>query len=106
VFADTLDSLQQQLDGNSLVAAFHGQPDTGILSAIPGVTRLDVLESQRLRIHFDGNDPSEAIIEQSVTQGWRLFELSPERQTLEQIFINLTCSEDDCTTDNTDESAA
>jgi ABC-2 type transport system ATP-binding protein len=106
VFADTLDSLQQQLDGNSLVAAFHGQPDTGILSAIPGVSGIDALEAKRLRIHYDSADPSEAIIEQSVTQGWRLFELSPERQTLEQIFIDLTCSEGSSPDDNTGEDAA
>ena len=34
-----------------------------------------------------------ALVEQAAAQQWRLCELTPERRTLEQIFIELTCSE-------------
>jgi ABC-2 type transport system ATP-binding protein len=57
------------------------------------VSGAEPLENGRARIHYTGADPSEALVEQAVAEHWRLYELSHERRTLEQIFIELTCSE-------------
>jgi ABC-2 type transport system ATP-binding protein len=93
VFSDSISGLEQQLKATSLIAAFHAPPDLEALAKVPGVSRVEALSGGRLRIHFTGMDPAEAVIEQAVAGGWRLYELSPERRTLEQIFIELTCSE-------------
>jgi ABC-2 type transport system ATP-binding protein len=58
------------------------------------VERAEPLADNRVRIHYRGSNPAEALIEQAVTQRWHLHELTPERRTLEQIFIELTCSEE------------
>jgi ABC-2 type transport system ATP-binding protein len=93
VFSDSIAGLEQQLKATSLIAAFHATPDMGALAQVPGVSRAEPLPGHRVRIHFTDTDPSETLIAQAVAGGWRLHELSPERRTLEQIFIELTCSE-------------
>lgn len=94
VFADTITGLEQSMDATVLIAGFHAAPDIEALQQLPGVDRVEPLADQRVRIHYKGSNPAEALIEQAVTRRWRLHELSPERRTLEQIFIELTCSEE------------
>jgi ABC-2 type transport system ATP-binding protein len=93
VFSDSLAALERQHKATSLIAAFHAAPDLESLARVPGVTRVETLGGDRVRLQFSEQDPSEAIIERAVAGGWRLHELTPERRSLEQIFIELTCSE-------------
>ncbi len=93
VFSDTIEGLEQRLTANSLHIALRTPPDAQTLAAIPGATAVDTLEAGRFRIHFDEQDPAEAIAERAVNEGWGLTELTPERRSLEQIFVELTCSE-------------
>jgi ABC-2 type transport system ATP-binding protein len=94
VFADSITGLEQRLNAISLVAGFHATPDAGTLQQVPGVTQVETLPDGRVRLHYADTDPSEALIAQAVANGWRLYELAPERRTLEQIFIELTCSDE------------
>jgi len=93
VFSDSLAGLERQLRATSLIAAFHGAPDLDALTQVPGVTHAEALGGGRVRLQFAETDPSEAVVERAVAGGWHLHELSPERRSLEQIFIELTCSE-------------
>ena len=93
VFADSIAGLEQRMDATSLIAGFHAAPNIEALQQVAGITRAEPLPDGRMRIHYADTDPSEALVEQAVTSQWRLHELSPERRTLEQIFIELTCSE-------------
>jgi len=93
VFSDSIAGLERRLTATSLIAAFHAAPDPDALAQVPGVSRAEPLPGGRVRLHFTDTDPSEALIAQAVANRWRLYELSPERRTLEQIFIELTCSE-------------
>jgi len=94
VFADTLTGLEQRLNTTSLVAGFHAGPDAATLAQLAGIAKVEPLADGRWRIFYSDTNPSEILIEQSVNRHWRLFELTPERRTLEQIFIELTCSEE------------
>jgi gliding motility-associated transport system ATP-binding protein len=93
VFSDSIAGLERQLKATSLIAAFHAAPDPEALARVPGVTRAETLADGRVRLQFNETDPSEALVERAVAGGWRLHELTPERRSLEQIFIELTCSE-------------
>jgi len=93
VFTDSMAGLERRLQATSLVAAFHAAPDSDALQQLPGVTATEPLDGGRMRIHYDAADPSEALVELAVNRNWRLHELSPDRRTLEQIFIELTCAE-------------
>jgi ABC-2 type transport system ATP-binding protein len=63
------------------------------LRQIAGVDIAERLTDGRIRVHYSDTDPAAALVEQSVNHRWGLHELTPERRTLEQIFIELTCSE-------------
>jgi ABC-2 type transport system ATP-binding protein len=93
VFSDSITGLERQLKATSLIAAFHAAPDLEALAKVPGVTRVEALGTGRVRLRFIETDPSEALVERAVAGGWRLYELNHERRSLEQIFIELTCSE-------------
>jgi ABC-2 type transport system ATP-binding protein len=93
VFADSMAGLEQRLQATSLVAAFHATPDCDALGQLPGVSSIEILDGNRMRLHYAGTDPSEALVELAVSRQWRLHELTPDRRTLEQIFIELTCAE-------------
>jgi ABC-2 type transport system ATP-binding protein len=93
VFADSIAGLEQRLTATSLVAAFHAAPHPDTLARLPGVSGAEPLGDGRVRLHFVDTDPSEVLIQQAVANRWRLHEIAPERRTLEQIFIDLTCSE-------------
>ena len=93
VFTDSTAGMEQRMNANSLIAAFNNAPDIGSLLQVSGVDHAEQLADGRIRIHYSDTDPAEALAEQSVNHHWRLRELAPERRTLEQIFIELTCSE-------------
>jgi len=93
VFTDSTAGMELRMNANSLIAAFNNAPDIGSLLQVSGVDHAEQLADGRIRIHYSDTDPAEALAEQSVSQHWRLRELAPERRTLEQIFIELTCSE-------------
>ncbi len=94
VFSDTISGLEQRLSATSLVAGFHAAPNSDALRQLPGVTGVEELADGRLRLDYADTNPSEALVAQAVANGWRLYELAPERRTLEQIFIELTCSDE------------
>jgi ABC-2 type transport system ATP-binding protein len=93
VFSESLAGLDARLHATSLLARFNSTPDIAALQRLPGVTGVDYLDDNRVRIHHGSDDPSEALVGQSVAAGWRLVELAPERSTLEQIFIDLTTTD-------------
>ena len=94
VFSDSTAGLQSRMNATAMIADFHTTPDLAALQQIAGVERTEALSDKRVRIHYGDSNPAEALIEQSVAQHWRLHELTPECRTLEQIFIELTCSEE------------
>ena len=93
VFTDSTRGMEQRMNATSLLAVFNKTPDISSVLQVAGVDKAEQLADGRIRIHFSDTDPAEALIEQSVSNHWRLRELVPERRTLEQIFIELTCSE-------------
>ncbi len=93
VYSDTTAGLDKRLSATTLLARFGNAPAASALLQLPGISHVTVLDDGRVRIDFSGDNPAEALVEHAVANGWRLQELSPERHTLEQIFIELTCSE-------------
>jgi len=94
VFAETTESLEKGLHTNSFTVRFQNAPAVTALQQLAGVDRAEALADGRFRIHHTDTNPVEALVEQAVSKHWRLCELMPERHTLEQIFIELTCSEE------------
>ena len=93
VFADSIEGLEAHLHSQHLIVVFRDPPAIDEVQTLPGIADVEPLDENRLRLKYSGENPAAAIAEQAVTRGWGLLELVPERRTLEQIFIELTCQD-------------
>jgi ABC-2 type transport system ATP-binding protein len=93
VASDTVEGLTRHLQTSSLVVGLRRPPSLEVLVEMPGVLKAETLEDGRLRLrHRLGGSPAEVLAEQAVTSGWGLYELTPERSTLEEVFVAITRS--------------
>lgn len=95
VFQDELASLTGR-DSTRLRLRFHTPPDAAALWSLPGVSSVERLDDTDFRLHHKGSEelaPEAAAL--AVKQGWGLAALTPERDSLEEIFTRLTSGEDD-----------
>lgn len=77
-------------DVHSLRVAFASPPPGAALEALPGVVGVETLAGGALRVrHAGGPQTALAIGREAVAGGWDLLELTPERPSLEQVFIDL-----------------
>ncbi len=94
VLNETIGEMRAKLQATTLLVALRTVPSITELESISGVQSVAPLEDGRLQIAYDtDNDPSDAIVEQAVANGWGLYELTPERMTLEQVFVDITCAD-------------
>jgi len=93
VFSETMQSLEKQLTSQILVLETRAPLNTDTLLQIDGVDNIETLTDHRVRMHFTGPNPAGTIAACVATQEWGLVELALDRQTLEQVFVDLTCSE-------------
>ncbi len=95
VFDDDIETLRMQMRASSLLAGFRRPPPVSVLAAVDGVGAVDELGEGRFRIHYaqDAGDLAERLVETAVTGGWRPFELTEERRSLEEIFVDITRDE-------------
>jgi len=94
VFTETTAGLQKRMFSSSLLVGFHQPPDVNTLLQFPGVSEVESLENNRFRLHHEPDiDPAEKIVSTSINENWRLFELTPEQLSLEEIFVDITCTE-------------
>jgi len=93
VFAETMQQLEQRLSSHALLLETRAALKPSALEQLAGVTRVESLGSNRARLLFDENNPADAVAACVVSEDWGLIELSLDRQTLEQVFVDLTCSD-------------
>ncbi|NOZ37685.1 MAG: ATP-binding cassette domain-containing protein [Gammaproteobacteria bacterium] len=98
VFSDDIDSLNRSMCARSLILGLQQPPAQdkleSMLNEIDGVESIEALEHGRWRIHHpEQHSPASRIAEQVVQNHWGLIELSPETRSLEQIFIDITATE-------------
>jgi len=91
VFNGGIDVLKRQRIGNKLLVGFSKAPDTEKLAKIKGVTEVEALENNMVRVRFaEGKMPHEAIVQASVKNGWGLYQIAPDQTSLEDVFVQLT----------------
>lgn len=91
VLNDSIEGLEQQMRASSLLLEISRTPDLQILAAVDGVQTIDELGEGRYRVYHDRDrSPAAQLAEAVVSSGWGLLELTPERRTMEQIFIDIT----------------
>lgn len=91
VFSDSMQSLDAGMVGDSLVLGALRLPDEKLLANLPGVAQVEMLGNGRARLRYaaDAEFPARLSIA-AVDGNWGLLELTPERKTLEQVFVEFT----------------
>jgi len=93
VFAENMQELERRLTSHVLILETRDPPDEDALHDIAGVDAVEALGKTRVRLHFTDNNPADAVAACVAANRWGLVELTLDRQTLEQVFIELTCSD-------------
>jgi ABC-2 type transport system ATP-binding protein len=95
----TLDELKQQAGGTSvLLMATEDRIDVEAVRAAPSVVQVEPdAAAGGTRVWITTEDPrglSERLCALAVTHGWKLRELRPQKQTLEDLFVRITGEEE------------
>jgi len=95
VFADTMDALSNYMAPHSLHVRWETPPSVQRLMQTPGLSRVDFLTEQRVRIFFNGEqhreeEVTDRLVRDSVSEGWGLREIGPDKNTLDEIFAQLS----------------
>jgi ABC-2 type transport system ATP-binding protein len=94
VFSDSMQTLENKLHSSRMIVAFDRPPPIQHLQDIAGVLLVELMGSGRFRLHLADSQPmGELIASAAVAQDWGLQELTPEKNSLEQIFVELTAGE-------------
>lgn len=94
VLTDTIEGLERRMRASGMTVAWRNAPPPLAVQAIEGVIDVQDLGEGYMRIHYAPDfNPAEKVVESSVKNGWGLYELVPERLSLEEIFVNITTAE-------------
>jgi ABC-2 type transport system ATP-binding protein len=74
--------------------ALRGNPETAQLAALAGVDHVERLEDGLFHMVFHADANPDALVTAAVEQHWGLYELVPQQQSLEDLFIELTGDEE------------
>ncbi len=100
VLNDSIEALAHHLKSATLVAGFRQAPDVARLGGLPGVRSVQPEEGHRVRIFYDpAQDPTDAVVRLAADAGWGLHEIAPEKLSLEELFVELTASTGNATTE-------
>ncbi len=96
VFSNDMASINRSLKSKYIVVSFDRPPPAEQLLALAGICHVDKLNPGRFRLQIEDSNPmGELIVSAAVAQDWGLQELTPEKQSLEQIFVGLTSGDSD-----------
>ncbi|MEE9492122.1 MAG: ATP-binding cassette domain-containing protein [Gammaproteobacteria bacterium] len=93
VFADSMSGLEERLTENTLKLETVRPFDIHLLETLPGIENVEVISDRQALLNWQTEKPAEAVATLVAAQNWGLMELAPQRRNLEQVFIDLTCSD-------------
>ncbi len=73
-----------------MIVAMRQPPEVDRLTELDGVEHVEVLEPERFRVFLAPGSSVDPLVTTAVEEGWGLCELTPEQQSLEDLFIELT----------------
>ncbi|MBN9385922.1 MAG: ABC transporter ATP-binding protein [Chitinophagaceae bacterium] len=91
VFSDTMDAFNNYIEPSSMLVHFGNMPVAQELEKIPGVINTQMLTERLVRVYFNGDqDITERVVTASVQHGWRLREINLEKNSVEEVFKQLS----------------
>ena len=96
VFADSLEKLTRQQGASSVLVVFENEVDKTLLDNLDGIETVMPIGARRYQLSISPSvnefNPAN-IYKLAVEQGWVIKELTPQKNTLEQIFMGLIHSD-------------
>lgn len=91
IYAGALaDVLRQPQRSGCMRIGLNAPPVVAELVKLPAIIQVDDLGGGQFRLHYTaGTAPHQTLIEQAHSNGWDLWEITPEPMGLEQIFVEL-----------------
>lgn len=94
VLNESIKHLNSQMSSSSLIVKFESSGDLVALNSLPDISSVQALENNSYRIqHEQHKNPAAVIATLAVNQQWGLLELTPEKHSMEQLFLSLTQTE-------------
>ena len=91
VFSDTMDAFNNYIEPSSMLVHFGNMPAAQDLEKIPGVINTQMVTERLVRVFFNGDqDITERVVTASVQHGWRLREINLEKNSVEEVFKQLS----------------
>lgn len=91
VFSDSMEAFNNYIAPQSMLLYFENAPSSEALNAIPGVHRIEQLTPKSFRAFYDGSKSvNTRIVTASVNYDWGLVELAIERNSIDEIFKQIT----------------
>jgi len=91
VLSDSIENLNAQMNSSKLNIRLSHAADIDKIKAVSGITAIDEMNENRYQIHHQQQfNPAQAVAELAVTNHWGLLELTPVKNSMEDIFISLT----------------
>ncbi|CAB1277094.1 ABC transporter ATP-binding protein [Candidatus Nitrosacidococcus tergens] len=91
VLTDTIEGLSHRMGSSSIFVRFNQPPQKEILMSLKGVNQVTIEGDGQIRISYNPEqDPIDELVTRAANEGWRLRELTPERHSLEEIFVAIT----------------
>jgi len=91
VFSDTMDAFNNYIEPSSMLVHFGNMPAAQDLEKIPGVVNTQMVTERLVRVFFNGDqDITERVVTASVQHGWRLREINLEKNSVEEVFKQLS----------------
>jgi len=92
VFSDTFSELAQRQTSNKIIIGFDNvlsELDLKVINTIENLRACEVLSNNRFQLTFNGSADTSSVYKLAVENSWSLNELTPQEETLEQIFMKL-----------------
>ncbi|RQO75638.1 multidrug ABC transporter ATP-binding protein [Pedobacter sp. KBW06] len=91
VFSDSIDAFNNYVAPHCILMMMDNPPKEEDLISIKGITKIEMLTEKRFRLSFDGDEGiTEEIIKISVEKDWKLREISVEKNSIDEIFAQLS----------------
>lgn len=95
VLSDEIANLKKQMAASSLTLTTSKTVKSTLLESVEGVSAVEMLRDCRYRIHFNHQqNPAEVLAEKLIQSGYGLKELTPERRSMETLFVEMTRGEE------------
>ena len=92
IFSDSMDAFNSYAQAKTILMRMDNPPTREALMDIHGITQVEFITGDQVRLHFDGNqeEVSEQLVLAAVAGGWRLREIGADKSVLDDVFKQLS----------------